>query len=138
MPNTDHAEDILLELVELALMVERRLSESVEELDLGPELVSNASIATLFRLDLDGPMRPGHIGEMVGLTSGGVTKLLDRLESEHLIRRHYGEIPDDARGVEVRITDRGRRVADRLAEALSHHVADIRSFLDHVSDTLER
>jgi hypothetical protein len=45
-----------------------------------PESVTNAPALVLCLLDLDGPTRPMAIAGVVGRTSGGTTKLLDRME----------------------------------------------------------
>lgn len=38
-------------------------------------------------LDLHGPLTPGHLAELSGLTSGTVTGVLDRLERAGFVRR---------------------------------------------------
>lgn len=137
MPNTVDARRILLDFAELGILLERAFVESAQDLRADPELLSNGAIDVLLRLDLDGPMRPGHIGEITGLSSGGVTKLLGRLEAEDLLSRHYGEIPDDARGVEVRITSKGRRVASQIAQAFTDHRSQVETFIKEIGRALE-
>lgn len=87
-----------------------------------PEFVSNAPLLTLCLLDLDGPARPGTISEVVGLTTGGTTKLLDRMEDAELIERSYGVIDDDHRGVQVALTAKGRRLVRTATAALLDHL----------------
>jgi DNA-binding MarR family transcriptional regulator len=53
------------------------------------------------------------------LTSGGITKRLDRLVDAGLVERRPD--PTDRRGTRVRLTPRGRRAIDR---ALGAHVAN--------------
>jgi DNA-binding MarR family transcriptional regulator len=53
------------------------------------------------------------------LSSGGMTKRLDRLEEAGLIERRPD--PDDRRGTRVRLTRRGKATIDR---ALATHVAN--------------
>jgi MarR family transcriptional regulator, organic hydroperoxide resistance regulator len=48
-------------------------------------------------LDLLGPMTPGALAQWSGLSSGGVTVVLDRLESAGFVRREPN--PDDRRSV---------------------------------------
>ena len=50
-------------------------------------------------LDLLGPMTPGDLGQCSGLSSGGVTVVLDRLEDAGYIRR--AKNPGDRRSVLV-------------------------------------
>jgi hypothetical protein len=62
-----------------------------------PDLVAKAPMQVMWLLDLDGPARPSAIVDVVGLTSGGTTKLLDRLESAGMIerlRRHQPATPE--------------------------------------------
>ena len=57
------------------------------------DLVSDVSIATLTLLCRDGPQRPTQIAELTGLTSGGATKLITRLENAGLVGREAGTVP---------------------------------------------
>lgn len=52
-------------------------------------------------LDLLGPVTPGKLAECTGLTTGGVTVMLDRLEKAGYVRRERN--PDDRRSVLVRV-----------------------------------
>lgn len=60
------------------------------------------------------PLRPGDLGRSVLITSGTVTKRLDRLERRRLVRRSVD--PEDARGRLVELTAEGVELTDRLAE----------------------
>ena len=53
----------------------------------------------LHLLELMGPMKPGKLAECTGLTTGGVTVMLDRLEKAGYARRERN--PDDRRSVLV-------------------------------------
>jgi MarR family transcriptional regulator, organic hydroperoxide resistance regulator len=55
-------------------------------------------------LDLLGPVTPGKLAECTGLTTGGVTVMLDRLEKAGLVRREPN--PNDRRSVLVRVNPR--------------------------------
>lgn len=57
-----------------------------------------------------------QLGDTVALTSGGITRLVDRLEAEGLLCRQ--RCPDDGRVVQLRLTPGG---VDRLAGALAAH-----------------
>jgi DNA-binding MarR family transcriptional regulator len=75
-------------------------------------------------------LRMSELAEHVLMSSGGFTRLADRLERDGLIARERSA--DDLRGYEVRITPDGRRA---LKSANRRHLADVRSlFLDHVTD----
>jgi MarR family transcriptional regulator, organic hydroperoxide resistance regulator len=56
---------------------------------------------SLHLLELLGPMTPGHLAECTGLTTGGVTVMLDRLENAGYARRERN--PDDRRSVLVHL-----------------------------------
>lgn len=60
-------------------------------------------------------MSPGELASAVMLSSGGMTKRLDRMEAEGLIARRPD--PDDRRGLLIELTASGRRRIDRAIEA---------------------
>lgn len=61
------------------------------------------------------PVTPGDLSRSTMVTTGGMTKLLDRLEARGLIRREAD--PRDRRGRLVVLTDDGRALVDRAVEA---------------------
>lgn len=65
----------------------------------------------------------GAIGREQVLTTGGVTRLVDRMEAAGLVER--AEDPDDRRGRMVRLTPQGEQVAIRAARV---HVENIRRY----------
>jgi DNA-binding MarR family transcriptional regulator len=65
----------------------------------------------------------GAIGREQVLTTGGVTRLVDRMEAAGLVER--AEDPDDRRGRMVRLTPQGEQVAVRAAQV---HVENIRRY----------
>lgn len=74
-------------------------------------------------------LRMSELAQQVLKTSGGLTRLVDRLERGGLIERTRST--DDLRGYEARITPEGRRV---LKRANRQHLADIRElFLSKLS-----
>jgi DNA-binding MarR family transcriptional regulator len=64
------------------------------------------------------------LARRIVLSPSGLSRLVDRLEDEGLLRRHAGQ--EDARAVFVAITPEG---ACRLEEAAATHVAVIRKRL---------
>jgi DNA-binding MarR family transcriptional regulator len=62
----------------------------------------------------------------IRLTSGGVTKVIDRLEEQKLIARRYGSIKDDRRGTRLVLTSEGASVAAELAEGLASQMEAVR------------
>ncbi|MBN2112764.1 MAG: MarR family transcriptional regulator [Acidimicrobiia bacterium] len=69
-----------------------------------------------------GPQRPGDLQQRTGLSSGGVTKVVDRLEKKGLVSRDYGGVVGDRRGVLVSLTDLGRQRIRAMTEALGAHL----------------
>lgn len=98
----------------------------------GPELSSRANVATLFYLELEGPRRPGALQEVTSLSSGGVSKLIDRLEAQGLVRRTFGPVDGDRRAVLVQLTPKGRRLARRMADAAQRCAEEQRVFLKQI------
>ena len=95
---TDHSVDDLVQVC-------RRLYDAIDRLDTQAASLVNVSRNDLRCLNLlaTAPSKPSHIAKELGLTSGSVTSLLDRLERLNLIRRDRD--PDDRRCVLVHPTD---------------------------------
>ncbi len=73
-------------------------------------------------------MRLLDLSKSALITQSGMSRLVDRLETEGLVRR--ASAPDDARGCLAVITETGRR---RLREANRSHLAGVRRlFLDRL------
>jgi DNA-binding MarR family transcriptional regulator len=83
-------------------------------------------VTLLFSLDTEGPMRPTGIQQVTGLSSGGVTKLVERLEQRGLVARKTGAIDGDRRGVLVELTRRGRNTVRSMADAMAGALQDAR------------
>ncbi len=79
-----------------------------------------SAYAILSELSLDGWLTNGQIAQRLGMSTGGVTPALDRLERPGYIERSPN--PADRRSSVVSITARGqdllRRTTERLAEEL--------------------
>ena len=70
-------------------------------------------LATLRRAGA--PVTPGELSHATMVTTGGMTKRLDRLEALGLIRRQPD--PNDRRGRLIALTGDGRALIDRTVEA---------------------
>ncbi len=75
-------------------------------------------------------IRPTDLAEQSGLTKSGLTRALDRLETQHLIERRA--CPSDARGQLIVMSAQGRRVLKRSAP--EHFRSIARNFADHLTD----
>jgi DNA-binding MarR family transcriptional regulator len=83
-----------------------------------------------------GHCRPVHLADLLGLSTGGVTKLLDRIEDAGLVVRTAGD-PTDGRSVFVQLTDDGlrevRSTLHRLAGPLDHVLRELVDIDDEVT-----
>jgi len=100
-------------------------------------LIGNLPLLVLCDLDLAGDRRPTDIRALTGLSSGGVTKLLDRLEARGLVARSFGTLSTDRRAVVLTITPEGRRVAGVVAAALAERIDVTREFAADLSALLD-
>jgi DNA-binding MarR family transcriptional regulator len=76
-------------------------------------------LATLRRTGPTHALAPGELAAHTMVTSGAISKRLDRLERDGLVHRTRDE--GDGRGRVVRLTDAGRRVIDA---AFAEHLAN--------------
>jgi len=84
-------------------------------------------LATLRRASPDFARSPGELAEHTMVTTGGMTKRLDRLEHAGLVVRRVSEA--DGRGRVVALTPAGRELIDR---AFTAHMANERRLLDEL------
>ena len=72
-------------------------------------------LATLRRSGAPYRLTPGELSRSTMVTTGGMTKRLDRLESTGMIRREAD--PRDRRGKLIALTPKGRDLVDHAVEA---------------------
>jgi DNA-binding MarR family transcriptional regulator len=78
----------------------------------------------------EGRLRMSELADAVVLSRSGLTRLVDRLESQGYVERH--RCPSDARGAHAVITDTGM---ERLRSAADTHVAAVRRlFVERFSE----
>ena len=127
------AEELLLRLGEFGSLVSKQLAEVA-----GDELlVHNSSIVLLCRLDLEGPLRPAQIAELEIMTTGGVSKLIDRMESDGLVERKRGVLATDQRAVLVVLTRKGRDLIRRLSNSMAERLAEAELMIKEINRLLE-
>lgn len=73
-------------------------------------------LATIRRTEGSDGVNPGQVLQSVLITSGGLTKRLDRLESAGFIGRHPD--PADRRATLLRLTPAGADLVDRVISSL--------------------
>jgi DNA-binding MarR family transcriptional regulator len=92
------------------------LLESLQQECLEPVELTFVEYTVLRVLD-DGPKSPSRLADYVVRTTGGMTKIVDRLQRRGLV--HRVPDPDDRRGVLVGLTDEGRELGDKASDAYS-------------------
>jgi DNA-binding MarR family transcriptional regulator len=119
----------------VAHLSDAALSEGLSGHDLAPGWFD--LLAALRRAGDPYALNPTELMRSTLLSSGGMTKRIDRLVDEGLVERLPD--PNDRRGTLVRLTARGRKLVD---ETLSVHVANEEKLLDPLSprerDDLDR
>jgi DNA-binding MarR family transcriptional regulator len=95
-----------------------------QQLGLGP---TDSQFMTL--LDVHGPLTPGRLAELSGLTSGTVTGVIDRLEKAGFVRRERDT--EDRRKVIVRRD--ATAVEQRMHPAYAEHGQSVQKLLDQRS-----
>lgn len=85
-------------------------------------------LATLRHTGKPYALRPAELSRMTMVTTGGISKRLDRLEDAGLVKRAR-PASGDARATEVRLTAAGRR---RIDAAFTDHMANERRLLDEL------
>jgi DNA-binding MarR family transcriptional regulator len=78
---------------------------------------------TLVVLASRGPQSPGELALALGVHASTVTRMCDRLVAKRLVSRATSAT--DRRGVELRLTPRGRRLVDSVTERRRGEIARI-------------
>lgn len=88
----------------------------------GPAAIdATRALTALGYVDLNPQSRPISLVDLLGLSTGGVSKLLDRLEAEGLLERRHGLLESDRRAVVLEVTDAGRaRLREQTARVLPY------------------
>ena len=121
---------IIGRLHRLAQVLDDELRPVFEEAGLGEGEFD--LLATLRRSELPRELTPGQLAASAMVTSGAVTKRIDRLERRGLVRRRVSE--DDARSRRVALTEKGFALVE---EVLDRHVANEHRLVAGLDD-LER
>ncbi len=120
------------ELVAAALAAIRRLGTEVDGLDQRAASrfgISRTDLHLIDRLRSEGPQTPSQLARSVGLTSGGLSIALERLERIGYIRR--SQHPNDRRSVLVEATD---AIAPLETEVFGPLIQQMISLLENYSD----
>jgi DNA-binding MarR family transcriptional regulator len=101
-------------VLRVARALERHRAAHLKEFGLTPGDFD--VLTTIRRIEGDAGVNPARLLQSVLITSGGLTKRLDRLESAQWVAR--GPDPHDRRGTLVRLTTQGRTMLDRALRSL--------------------
>lgn len=100
-------------------------------------------------LDLAGPLTAGQLAELTGLTTGAITRILDRLEEAGLVRRerdpkdgrkvivHFAADKDETRKVRAILDSAGKVWSEVAVRSDDEQLASLLGFLKQ-SNTLSR
>lgn len=119
-----HAYGVTLEAIaRLNRLFDRRLREECG--------IPHMSFEALLRIERSGGhMAMGELASQIVLSSGGVTRLVDRLAADGYVERN--DCPEDRRVQWAVITELGRQ---KLAEAIDLHLVDLeREFAGRLSE----
>ncbi len=92
--------------------------------------LSPSDLECLGFLQDGGAMTAGRLGELTGLTSGAVTRMIDRLERARYVRRRSD--PDDRRKVQVELVPGRAKAFDRFYGPMAKGATE---YLARYSDT---
>lgn len=102
----------------------RIISEAIRSSTSLKLLNDNSTMVAFLLLWLSGPMRPGEIAEAMGITTGGSTKIVTKLEANGLVSRLHHADPD-GRAVIVSLTEKGELTANAVVDAVGEAVRDL-------------
>jgi DNA-binding MarR family transcriptional regulator len=126
------AQRLLAVLTRLGFSITEALAEQVDR-----SILNNLDVLVLVTLDVDGRLRPSNIRQITGLSSSGVTKLLDRLEQEGLVTRDFGTVRGDKRGSHITLTPEGRAVSGQIADGVASQMDSFRAAVTELQRLVE-
>lgn len=126
--DTELSRRVLLRLAQVGY----EWSELIREIGGDDTLADNLSVVLLCRLYEDEWLRPMQLQEWVDITSGGMSKLIDRLEGAGLVARLSMRPPGDRRGVGVALTKKGSTVLAEVLAAISPSVKRLLADLEEI------
>ena len=122
-PHTIH--DVSMSLRRLVLGWDGYRVSIAEQLGVG-----TTEVVALGHLYQDGPLTPRDLGQLLGLTSGSVTALLDRLGKSGFVSRTQN--PNDRRSLLATVTPAGRHAMQWFYEELDAIVTRTLAGFPHV------
>ena len=126
------AQRLLAVMARLGFSITEALAEEVDR-----SILNNLDVLVLVTLDVDGRLRPSEIQSLTGLSSSGVTKLLDRLEQQGLVTRDFGTVRGDKRGSQITLTPEGRAVSGQIADGVVSQMDSFRKAVTELQRLVE-
>lgn len=120
----------------LLAQVGHEWSSVIREIRGGAMIVDNAALAVMCRLQ-PGAVRPVDLQNSITMTSGGMSKLIDRLEEAGLVARLAAKPPEDGRGVQVALTRKGQTLLNEVLTVVSPRVHQVSADLARILAELE-
>jgi DNA-binding MarR family transcriptional regulator len=103
----------LVRLARLGVLIDAFQHDVLQPFELTPS--DYGVLASLRRAGAPYALKPSQLYSRLNRSSGGMTKILKRLEEAGLVERTPD--PDDGRGTRVTLTARGRSLQDRVFHA---------------------
>src|SRR5215831_519444 len=121
----------LVRLARLSVLLEAFQHEVLAPFELTP--ADYGVLALLRRAGRPYELTPSRLTSNLRRSSGGITKMVTRLEARGLVRRTPD--PDDGRGCRVRLTRAGLAAQERIFAAFLHASGDLLAPLGALRDT---
>lgn len=130
----------------LFFRIEEQLDEAIDD-EVSRVGLLSGDFKVLFRLCVCGannPQSPTSLYKNLGLTSGGLTKILHRLVAKELIIRV--DNPEDQRSTFVQISSEGKKITNQMFDGIIKHdrqyfsvlTTEERKILTHLFEKLLR
>lgn len=132
-PDMEFARRVLLRLAETG----HEWTAAIRDLKQGDALTDNLTLVVLCRLHEEGPLRPVQLQEAADITSGGMSKVLDRLEEAGLVARLGTRPPENRRGVEVALTKNGSTALAAVLAAVAPRVKRLMTDLARIAGEVD-
>lgn len=111
-----------------------KLSEALKAVQLVGGVAGALALAVL---ETVGDSRPRSISNLIGISSGGVSRLLDRLEEASLVERRPDVIEADHRGVVISITPEGQEQLESALQRAQVYFDELLGIIRSISRYLE-
>jgi DNA-binding MarR family transcriptional regulator len=120
-------------LAQLGTLIGVAMSVAIKPRD----LVTNEMAIVMGALATGGPSRPRDLIALTGLSTGGMSKLLERLRAHGLVELQHGGLEQDRRATLVRLAPPGRRAMASISREITARGEEIRTLCARVEASLD-